>query len=108
MRLGVVVLLRVPGKVVHRLALTVLRAHRRILALGLANHGNVAETLLGPGVTVTLWRRGRLVARLHPLSREVLPRTRAVLELRYRGRLRGPMVARAALGALRRTFHLRL
>ncbi len=108
MRLGIVVLLRVPGKVVHRLALTALRAHRRVLTLGLANHGNVAETLFGRGVTVTLWRRGRLVARLHPLSREVLPRARAVLELRYRGHQHGPMVARAELGALRRTFHLRL
>jgi hypothetical protein len=107
MRLGIVVLVRVPGRVVHRLALTALRAHRRVLTLTLVNRGNVTETLLGRALTVTLWRRGRLVVRLHALSREVLPRTRAVLELRYRGRLRGPVVARAELGKLRRTFHLR-
>jgi hypothetical protein len=107
-RLGIVVLLRVPGKVVHRLALTTLKARKRVLALGLANRGNVAETLLGRSVTVTLWRRGQLVARLHPLSRELLPRARAVLELRYRGRIHGPVVARAELGPVRRTFHLRL
>ena len=107
-RLGVVVLLRVPGRVVHRLALTALRGRGKTLELGVANRGNVAEALPGRRVTVTLWRRGRVVARLHPPGGEVLPRARAILELKYRGRLRGPFDARVELGSIRRSFRVRI
>lgn len=117
MRLGVVVVLRVPGRIVHRLVLTTLRVrrhrHRRMLSVGLANRGNVTELIPGGRLTVTLWRRGRRVARLVAPARELLPRTRGIAELRYLGPVRGRVVARAELvlepaHVLRRSFRLRL
>jgi hypothetical protein len=111
-RIGVLVVLRAPGAVVHRLAVTGVRALRgRRLAVSLRNDGNVTE-LLQPGrVIVTLWRGRRLVARLRPAARELLPRTRGLIELRYRAGLHGRLTARVELAArrpLRRAFRVRL
>ena len=52
--------------------------------------------------------RGRL-ERVHAETREVLPRTRAILTARYVGRLRGSVIARVEVdGIARRSFRLRL
>lgn len=93
-RLGVVVVLRVPGKVVHRLRVLGMRARGRVLTVRLANRGNVAELLKGGRVVMTLWRRGRLLATLAARPRELLPGATGLLEFRYRGRVHGPVVAR--------------
>lgn len=117
MRVGVVVLLRVPGHLVHRLQPTGVVVRRqgptRTLELELRNGGNVTEVLPPGRLTVTLWRGAKMLARFRPPPRELLPRTRAVVELRYRGR--GPAVARVELrgpgpGArtLRRSYRIRL
>jgi len=109
MRLGVRVAVRVPGKVVRRVAVRGLRVRRRgrsrNLDVTLANLGDVIET---SRVTVVLSGRGR-VERVHAELREVLPRTRAILTARYAGRLRGRVLARVEVdGIARRSFTLRL
>jgi len=91
MRLGVVVVVRVGGRVVRRLAVLGIRVRPARLELLVANRGNVRERIARRCVTVTVRRRGRLLARLHPKPRLLLPRTRGFLEvpfLRRRGRLR--------------------
>lgn len=111
-RVGVLVVLRVPGAVVHRLTVTGLRAlPGKRLAVSLRNAGNVAELLRPGSLTVTLWRGRRLVARLRPATRELLPRTRGVIELGYRSTIHGPLMARIELSGpkpLRRAFRVRL
>ena len=117
MRLGVVVVLRVPGRILHRLTLVTVRVRRagriRVVAVTLANRGNVTEVLPPGRLTITLWRSGQRVARLATTARELLPRTRAIADLHYRGRARGAVVARVELApegahVLRRSFRLRL
>ena len=109
MRLGVRVAVRVPGKVVRRVAVRELRVRRggrfRNLDVTVANLGDLIET---SAVTVVLSGRGR-VERVHAELREILPRTRAILTARYAGRLRGRVLARVEVdGVARRTFRLRL
>jgi hypothetical protein len=103
MRLGVVVVVRVPGRIVRRLvplSLHVRRAGRlRVFELLVANRGNVTQVLDRGCVTVTLRRRGRLLARLRPAPRQLLPRTSGLVEARYAGRLRGRLVARVDFAA---------
>ncbi|HEV2592681.1 MAG TPA: hypothetical protein VGU02_12400 [Gaiellaceae bacterium] len=94
MRLGVVVVLRVPGRVVHRLAVLRVRARQRLITVRLANRGNVAEQLTGGRVVMTLWRRGKEVGRAAALPRELLPGATGDIEFRYRGPLRGPVIGR--------------
>lgn len=93
-RLGVVVVLRVPGRIVHRLSVVRVHARRagrsRLLVVRIANRGNVTE-LPGGRVVVTLWRRHRLIARLHARLAEVLPGASADVVVRYAGRVRGPV-----------------
>lgn len=67
-RIGVVVSLRVPGRIVHRLVISGVRIVGRRITVTIANSGNVTE-LLRPG------------------NRELLPRTRGVFVLRYAGPL---------------------
>src|SRR5205823_3556159 len=70
MRLGIVVVVHVPGAIVRRLELRRLRVRRagraRVLELFIANRGNVTETLRRDRVTVSLRRHGRTLARLRP------------------------------------------
>jgi len=92
-RLGVVVVVRAPGKVVHRLELAGARVRRaarnRILRLRIANRGNVIEAL-NPGCPRVAVRRGRvLLATLRLPRRRLLPRTSALVDVVYRGRFRG-------------------
>jgi hypothetical protein len=109
MRLGVRVAVRAPGKVVRRVTVRGLRVRRsgrvRRLDVTVENLGDLIETKV---VDVVLSARGR-VDRVHAETREVLPRTRAILTARYVGQLRGRVTARVEVdGVARRSFRLRL
>ena len=101
LRLGIVVVLRVQGRIVRRLearALTVRRrGSRRLLELRLVNRGNVTERLGADGLRLVLVSDGRHIATLRPRSRELLPRSLGVAEFAYRGPARGSAVARIEL-----------
>jgi hypothetical protein len=96
MRLGVVVVVRVPGRIVRRLEVVRIRVRRRRLGLVVANMGNVTERIGGACPLVWLHRRGRIVARLRAPVRSILPHSRGLVELVYRGRARGRLRARIA------------
>jgi len=96
-RLGVRVRMVVPGRIVRHVTLGGLSLHRRgnarLMVVSIANRGNVTVQLRGR-VTALLVRRGHQLARLSPPARRaLLPGARAVLALRYRGRVRGPVTA---------------
>jgi hypothetical protein len=104
-RIGVVVFARVAGSIVHRLELGVLRVRRRMLEAVVVNRGNVVERVR---VRVSLSRGGHVLARLRSARRVLLPHSRGIVRFGFRGRLRGSVTARVDLGALRRTFRIRL
>jgi hypothetical protein len=118
LRMGLVVVVRAPGKVVRRLELHGLRVarrgKRRALDVIIANRGNVTESLHGAHAVVSRAHNGRHVATLVAGSRDLRPRTRGIVEFRFRGRPRGAMTARVVIVAepgrrlLRRTFRIRL
>ena len=96
-RLGVRVRMVVPGRIVRRLTLGGLRVHRRrdarFMFVSVANRGNVTVQLRGR-VTALLLRHGQPLARLSPHpQRPLIPGDRAVLALRYSGRLGGLLTA---------------
>ena len=97
LRLGVVVVVRAPGKVVRRVSAVSIRVRpsgkARVLGLLLANLGTVTESVGGPCNVLWLHRRGRILARLRAVERSILPHTRGLVELVYRGRLRGRLQA---------------
>lgn len=115
LRVGVVVVLHVGGRIVHRLeprSLTVRRVGEgRVLELLLLNRGNVTERLGDDGLRLVLLHRGRAFARLRPRGRELLPRSAGVAQFVYRGLVRGDVVARMelrpAVHGQRRSFHVR-
>ena len=106
MRLGVVVVVRVPGRIVHRLRVLAVRSRGRTVTVRLANHGNVAEAFSGPRALMTLWRGGHIVGRVAARARELLPGAAGVLEFHYRGRLHGPVLARLGWRPPRPPFRL--
>jgi hypothetical protein len=113
MRLGVRVVVRVPGAVVRRLVVRGVRVRHarrsRILDVALSNLGNVTEQISRARATVTLLASRRVVARLRFEQRELLPSARAIVAARYRGRVRGSVVARIEIrGAVTRAFWIRL
>jgi hypothetical protein len=116
LRVGVVVDLRVRGRIVRRLdarALTVRRRGTlRLLELRLVNRGNVTERLPGDGLRLSLLRHGRKLATLRPRSRELLPHRAGLAVFAYNGRLRGSVLARVELRppvrGPRRSFRVRL
>jgi hypothetical protein len=116
LRVGVVVVLHVRGRVVQRLdarGLTVQsRGTVRVLDLRLVNRGNVAEELGGNRVRLSLLREGRVFTTLQPGRGELLPHSTGIAEFTYRGHVRGPVVAwirlRSPLRGPVRRFHLRL
>jgi hypothetical protein len=119
MQVGVVVTVRVPGRVVRRLDVRGLRlvrhGRRRTFLLTIWNRGNVSEALPMRRVRVVLRRGGRLFATLLPLRRQILPHAVAVLALRYAGGVRGWVQAAVAIrhprpgsALLRRTYRIRL
>ena len=110
-RIGVVVSLRGPGRVVHRLVLNGARVLGRRVRISLANRGNVIELLSPASVTITVWRGSRLAARFHPAARELLPGARGVIEVPYAGAKRPVSVQvviqrSAARTVARRSFAL--
>jgi hypothetical protein len=118
LRLGVRVNVRMPGKIVRRLAFGGVRVHRarglRSILVPVVNRGNVTVQLRGH-VAASLFRRGGRVARLRLAARPALaPGARTLLALRYAGRVRGPVVAvvqiRVGPGArlVERRYRLRL
>jgi hypothetical protein len=116
MRIGVVVVVRAPGRVVRRVAVRRLRVrrlrHARVLELVLANRGNVTESFARGAIRVTL-RRGHVRLTLRGAPRELRPHTRGVVRFRVDGRLRGVATARVTVAAAParpaavRTFRLR-
>ncbi len=117
MRMGVLVVVRAPGTVVHRLQLSglhVVRSRRSsVLELVVKNRGNITESFSRSRAVVSLLRGGRRFAKLMADSRELRPGTRGVLQFRYRAHLAGPAVARVDVTSesgrvLRRTFRVRL
>jgi hypothetical protein len=103
LRVGVVVTVRVKGRLVHRVEVTAARLRRRplqryrLIELTFANRGNVIESIGGPRLRVTLLRRGRVIARLPTARRKVLPHTAALVVVPYRGRRHGPTTIRVVL-----------
>lgn len=116
LRVGVIVVLHVHGRIVRRLDAKALRveraARRRLLELRLVNRGNVTERLGGRGLRLTLLRDGRTFATLRPRRSELLPHSTGIVEFAYGGRVRGAVVARIELRpplrGPRRSFHVRL
>ena len=117
MRMGVVVVVRVPGAITRRLALRGVRVRERgrlrTIELVIANRGNVTESFARRGSVLVLEQRGRRIARLTAQPRTLRPGTLGVLQFRYRGPLSGPALARVDVvsesgRAIRRTMRLRL
>ncbi len=115
-RIGVVVVVRAPGRIVRRLELRGLRVRRadraRLLELLVVNRGNVTETLGRSRVVVALRRPGLAPARVRPVARELRPRTSGIVQFAYRGRLRGWVTARVTISTggvgVQRSFRARL
>ena len=117
LRIGITVVVHVPGRTRHALVLRALRvrriADRGVLRLVVANAGNVVESWRRGGVEVSLVARGRVVAQLHSRARELLPHSTGVVEVVYRGGVRGRVSARVTVTpragpAFGRIFRLRL
>ena len=116
LRVGVIVDLRIRGRIVRRLdarAVDVRRVGtRRLLELRLVNRGNVTERLGADRLRLSLLRNGRLFATLDPRAGELLPHSAGVAVFPYGGRVRGAVVARIELRppvrGPRRSFRLRL
>jgi hypothetical protein len=116
LRIGVIVALRVRGRIVERLdARSLVVVHRgtaRLLDVRLVNRGNVTEELGGDRVLLSLLRGGHVFATLRPRRRELLPHSAGIAVFPYTGRVRGSVQARIRLRSpLRgpvRWFYLRL
>lgn len=115
LRLGVVVVLHVRGRIVRRLDLRQLTVHRRgsqrLLELRLVNRGNVTEELGGGRLRIVLLDRARTIATLRPRRRELLPHSAGIAEFVYGGPARGTVLARVELRSAvsgGRTFRIRL
>jgi hypothetical protein len=102
MRIGIVVVVRAPGRIVRRLALGRLRVRRhrvlRVIELDVANRGNVTESLDRGDVRLTL-RRGTAVTHVRADPRDFRPRTGGIAQFRYGGPLQGWATATARIAA---------
>jgi hypothetical protein len=113
MRIGITVVVRVSGRTRHRLVVQSVRLRRVgdgcVVTIDVRNGGNVVERLRRGAVSASLAARGRVLAVLDSQPRELLPHTRAVVELPYRRRCTDRVAAVVTVSASgRRTFHLRL
>jgi hypothetical protein len=116
MRLGVVVVVRAPGRIVRRLALLALRprpsGRGRVLELVAANRGNVTETLDRGRTLLSLRQGGKARGMLLPRPRDLRPRTRGVVEFPLPRHLKGWATARVRVSSAgysaARTFRVRL
>ena len=117
MRIGVVVVVRAPGRVVRSVVLRGVRVRRatraRTLEVVVVNRGNVTETLDASHIRLSIARRGT-GASLRPEAREIRPRTNGLVLFRYRGKLSGWVTARVRLAidpgrpVVHRTFRVKL
>lgn len=118
-RLGVVVVVRAPGRIVHRLAVVAAGLRRvraaRVVEVRLANLGNVDEWVGSRRLSVSFRRNGRALAAVHPGARSFLARSSGVVTARLPGSLRGTVVAvvslarpRPGVALVRRRYRLRL
>jgi hypothetical protein len=117
MRIGVVVAVRAPGRVVRSVTVGALRVRRsgraRTLELVLANRGNVTETIDASRLRLSLVRKG-VRSSLRPERRELRPRTSGIVQFRYRGRpgawvtVRLRLALEPGLPVVSRTFRVRL
>lgn len=108
LRVGVRVLVRVPGRLVRRVELGRLRVQHRQIVVSVANRGNVAVSLVHR-VALALLRQGRVVARLRPSAPTLLlPRGRVALRFAYGPRLHGVFTAEVRLGRNLRRYRVRL
>lgn len=117
MRMGVVVVVRVPGTVRRRIVLRGFRvaASRRVrtLELMVANRGNVTEAFSRTHSLLSLYRAGRRIARLAAEPRTLRPGTLGVIQFRYRGEVSGRVIGRVDVRsesgcAIRQTLRLRI
>ena len=119
LRLGVVVVARVPGPLVHRLVLGGLRVvrhrHATVVDVGVANRGNVDEWIGARRVSLELRRHRSVVATLWAVPRRLLARSGGLVRLACPRLVRGPVNAvlevarpRDGVPVLRRTVRLRL
>ena len=112
MRIGIVVSDRVPGRLERRLVLRTLRIVRRgrqrLVELSLENDGNVTESLARGRIVVAIAAGRRVVARLQAARRDLLPHSRGVVLLACPRRVHGRVVAHVRVGAVLRTYPLRL
>jgi hypothetical protein len=119
LRIGVVVVVRVPGRLVHRLGLGRLRLASRQpvtrLQLVVVNRGNVEEWLERGRISVSLVRGGWRLASAPIATRRLLARSSGLVEARFRRPLRGwvtaVVVVRRPGGAghaLRRSYRVKL
>ena len=118
LRLGVVVVVRAPGRIVRRLEMHGLHVVRRPratdLELAVANLGNVTEALRGARAVLSKAKNGRVVAAASGANRDLRPRTRGIVAFRYRRTVHGWMTARVVIPAdgsrrrLLRTYRIRL
>ena len=101
LRVGVVVLVRVAGTVVHDLepqALSVRRdGARRLFSLRLANRGNVAERIGGARLELVLSRHGKRLATVRARLVDLLPHSAGIAQFVYRGAVRGRVRAKVVL-----------
>lgn len=118
LRLGVVVVVRVPGTVVRDLRLGRLRVARRAsgpaLELLVENAGNVTEPLVRVRTVVFRLSTRRHIATASTDARELRPRTRGLLEFRLRPGVHGTVTARVVIPAapgrptIRRMYQIRI
>ena len=117
MRLGVIVVVRVRGRIRRRLTPLRLRVRQQgrasQLELLLRNAGNVTEAVDTSCLTLGLRRQEARLEHLRPVARTLLPHTRGIAEFRYARRWHGRVVVRVERrrrcpGLLLRRFVLRL
>lgn len=109
LRIGVLVIAHVPGRIVRRLVIGPLRAGRaRTLELTIRNAGNVVERLARGELVLALLRRGRVVAHLRPPPRQLLPHSRALVVARLPRSLHGPATVRVSFGSFVHRYPVRV
>jgi hypothetical protein len=116
LRIGVVVLVRVAGTIIHRLEPEALSVRRegamRMFSMRLVNRGNVAERIGGSRLELVLSRRGKRLVTLRARLLDLLPHSAGIAQFPYHGGVHGLVRARvvfrpAAIGRPR-SFRLRL
>jgi hypothetical protein len=117
LRVGIVVVARVPGRLVHRLRVARVRVRHRArqtrLEVVVVNRGNVDEWLGRGRVSLTLARSGGRPLRLSSGARRLLARSSGIVEARVPPRLHGRLtvvvaVRRPAQGAALARWRYRL